>query len=223
MAPCALGGAIDQVVSERLRCQVVCGSANNQLAHDGLAEDLAAHGILFAPDFIASAGGLINISVELERYDAARARRRVAGIEETMGSVLDRAEVRRDHAARGGVCPRPRPARRRYRGRMNVSPVGRAIAANLAEIVGGTPMVALTRVAPDCGAELLAKLEAYNPGGSVKDRIGVAMIDAAEAEGRIEPGRTTDRRGHVRGTPGSRSRSCARRAGTSSCSPCRRA
>ena len=74
---------------------------------------------------------------------------------------------------------------------MSVSPIGRAIAANLAEIVGGTPMVSLTRVAPDCGAELVAKLEAYNPGGSVKDRIGVSMIDAAEAEGRIEPGRTT--------------------------------
>ena len=52
-------------------------------------------------------------------------------------------------------------------------------------------MVALTRVAPGCEAELVAKLEAYNPAGSVKDRIGVAMIDAAEAEGRIEPGRNT--------------------------------
>ena len=52
-------------------------------------------------------------------------------------------------------------------------------------------MVRLARVAPDCGAELVGKLEAYNPAGSVKDRIGVAMIDAAEAEGRIEPGRTT--------------------------------
>lgn len=93
VAPCALGGAIDQVVSERLRCDLVCGSANNQLAHDGLAEDLAAHGVLFAPDFIASAGGLINIAVELEGYDPARARRRVAGIEETMGEVLDRAEA----------------------------------------------------------------------------------------------------------------------------------
>ncbi len=67
----------------------------------------------------------------------------------------------------------------------------RAITANLADLVGGTPMVELTRVAPDCGAELIAKLEAYNPAGSVKDRIGMAMIDAAEAEGRIEPGRTT--------------------------------
>ncbi len=74
---------------------------------------------------------------------------------------------------------------------MSVSPPRRAVTANLADMVGGTPMVALTRVAPACGAELIAKLESYNPGGSVKDRIGVAMLDAAEAEGRIEPGRTT--------------------------------
>ena len=52
-------------------------------------------------------------------------------------------------------------------------------------------MVRLARLAPDCGAELVGKLEAYNPAGSVKDRIGVAMIDTAEREGRIEPGRTT--------------------------------
>jgi cysteine synthase A len=48
----------------------------------------------------------------------------------------------------------------------------------------------MTRLAPECGAELVGKLESYNPGGSVKDRIGVAMIEAAEREGRIEPGRT---------------------------------
>src|SRR3954471_18130483 len=65
------------------------------------------------------------------------------------------------------------------------------IPSNLADIVGGTPMVRLTRIAPECGAELCAKLEAYNPAGSVKDRIGVAMIDAAERDGRIERGRTT--------------------------------
>ncbi len=63
--------------------------------------------------------------------------------------------------------------------------------SNPAELVGGTPLVQLARVAPDSGADLLAKLEAHNPGGSVKDRIGVAMIEAAEREGRIEPGRTT--------------------------------
>jgi cysteine synthase A len=66
-----------------------------------------------------------------------------------------------------------------------------AIPANLAELVGDTPMVRFTRVAPDCGAELIGKLESHNPAGSVKDRIGVSMIEAAEAAGEIEPGRTT--------------------------------
>jgi cysteine synthase A len=64
------------------------------------------------------------------------------------------------------------------------------IPINIADHVGNTPMVQLTRIAPE-GVELFAKLEMLNPGGSVKDRIGVAMIEAAEAEGIIEPGRTT--------------------------------
>ena len=66
-----------------------------------------------------------------------------------------------------------------------------AIPINIAAHVGNTPMVRLTRLLPDgLDVELYGKLEAFNPGGSVKDRIGVAMIEAAEAEGRIEPGRT---------------------------------
>ncbi|MCW3057427.1 MAG: cysteine synthase [Solirubrobacterales bacterium] len=70
------------------------------------------------------------------------------------------------------------------------------IPINISELVGGTPIVALPRLlegtpAAENGVELFAKLESLNPGGSVKDRIGVAMIDAAEAEGRIAPGRTT--------------------------------
>jgi leucine dehydrogenase len=100
LAPCALGGAIDEVTVGRLRCQVVCGAANNQLAHDGLAEDLAAHGILYGPDFIANAGGLVNIAVEIGPggYDPDRARQRASDIEQTMAEVLDRAE-------RDGVTP----------------------------------------------------------------------------------------------------------------------
>jgi cysteine synthase A len=67
-----------------------------------------------------------------------------------------------------------------------------AIPVNIADHVGATPMVQLTRLLPEHnGAQLFAKLEMFNPGGSVKDRIGVAMIEAAEAEGIIEPGRTT--------------------------------
>src|SRR4051794_28029786 len=64
------------------------------------------------------------------------------------------------------------------------------ISINIADHVGRTPMVQLARLAPE-GAQVFGKLEMFNPGGSVKDRIGVAMIQAAEAEGRIEPGRTT--------------------------------
>jgi cysteine synthase A len=65
------------------------------------------------------------------------------------------------------------------------------IPTNIAAHVGRTPMVRLTRTLDDPHVELFAKLEALNPGGSVKDRIGVSMIEAAEREGRIEPGRTT--------------------------------
>ncbi len=73
------------------------------------------------------------------------------------------------------------------------------VPSNIAEHVGRTPMVRLTRVAPEAaGVEIYAKLEALNPGGSVKDRIGVAMIEAAEREGRIEPRPHHDRRGHER-------------------------
>ena len=65
------------------------------------------------------------------------------------------------------------------------------ITENLADLVGGTPMVRLNRLTEDLDAEIYAKLEVYNPAGSVKDRIGVAMIDAAEKEGLIEPGVST--------------------------------
>ncbi|MGI8715266.1 MAG: cysteine synthase A [Solirubrobacteraceae bacterium] len=65
------------------------------------------------------------------------------------------------------------------------------VSNNIADLVGGTPIVKLTRIVGELEIELFAKLEAFNPGGSVKDRIGVAMIDAAEHEGRIQPAKTT--------------------------------
>jgi cysteine synthase A len=66
-----------------------------------------------------------------------------------------------------------------------------ALPSSLAELVGRTPMVRFKKLEGDLEVEIVGKLEAYNPAGSVKDRIGVAMIQAAEAEGRIEPGVTT--------------------------------
>ena len=64
------------------------------------------------------------------------------------------------------------------------------VGGQASDTVGNTPLVALDRLGENLGAEVVAKLEYFNPAGSVKDRIGVAMIDAAEAESRIEPGRS---------------------------------
>ena len=64
-------------------------------------------------------------------------------------------------------------------------------AGSITELIGRTPLVRLNRISDESGAEVLGKLESFNPGGSVKDRIGLAMIEAAEREGSIAPGRTT--------------------------------
>src|SRR5687767_13204665 len=100
------------------------------------------------------------------------------------------------HAARSRMRSGPSSGSTHYGAHRHMSwadtvsrPMAR-IPVNIAEHVGGTPMIELARMAPD-GARIFGKLESFNPGGSVKDRIGVAMIEAAEAAGRIEPGRTT--------------------------------
>ena len=61
---------------------------------------------------------------------------------------------------------------------------------NIAQVIGATPIVRLNRMPKDGWAEMLVKLESFNPGGSVKDRIGLSMIEAAEREGRLKPGGT---------------------------------
>jgi leucine dehydrogenase len=78
-----------------LRCRAVVGAANNQLASDDVAAVLGARGILWTPDFVANAGGIINIAVELEPegYAPDRARERVLAIGDTVRSVLDMAEA----------------------------------------------------------------------------------------------------------------------------------
>jgi cysteine synthase A len=64
------------------------------------------------------------------------------------------------------------------------------IAANVSELIGGTPLIRLDRLSQESGATIVGKLESFNPGGSVKDRIGLAMVAAAEEAGSIRPGRT---------------------------------
>jgi leucine dehydrogenase len=93
LVPCALGGILDDESVPRLRCSIVAGAANNQLADDRVADLLAAHGILWAPDFVVNAGGIINIAEELGTYDVASARRQVRGIGETLQRIFDDAEA----------------------------------------------------------------------------------------------------------------------------------
>ncbi|HEY2317621.1 MAG TPA: amino acid dehydrogenase [Solirubrobacteraceae bacterium] len=92
LAPCALGGLFDDEVVPRLRCRAIAGAANNQLADDRIAGLLQARGILWAPDFVANAGGIINIAEEAGGYDPAAARRRVRGIGETLRTIFDRCD-----------------------------------------------------------------------------------------------------------------------------------
>jgi leucine dehydrogenase len=100
VAPCALGGLLDAESVASLRCRAIAGAANNQLASDDVAELLAARGILWAPDFVVNAGGIVNIAVELEPsgYDAATARRRVRMIGRTLAEIFA-------SAATAGVTP----------------------------------------------------------------------------------------------------------------------
>jgi leucine dehydrogenase len=90
-APCALGGALNDRTVPELRCQIVAGAANNQLASDGTGEMLLARGILYAPDYAINAGGLINVAQEVVGYDGERARARVLCIYDTILEVCERA------------------------------------------------------------------------------------------------------------------------------------
>ena len=95
-APCALGGVLDHESVLRLGAPIVAGAANNQLAGDEIAGLLVERGVLWAPDFVVNAGGIINISVELEDggYDPRRAGELVRGIGATLERIFDDAAAR---------------------------------------------------------------------------------------------------------------------------------
>jgi leucine dehydrogenase len=94
LAPCALGGVLSHERVARLRCRVVCGAANNQLASDDVEDALVARGILYVPDFVANAGGIVNIAEEFTGYSRERALARTASIFDTVGRVFATAEER---------------------------------------------------------------------------------------------------------------------------------
>ncbi len=90
--PCALGGVLDERTAGALRCLAVAGAANNQLAEPAVAQLLRGRGILWAPDFIVNAGGLISVAAELDGDDPKEARRRTAAIGDALRTVFAEAE-----------------------------------------------------------------------------------------------------------------------------------
>ncbi|MCP2254583.1 valine dehydrogenase (NAD+) [Prauserella aidingensis] len=91
-APCALGGVLDDDTVPVLRASIVCGAANNQLAHPGVEKLLQDRGILFAPDYLVNAGGTIQVSDELRGYDADRARLKATSLYDTAKAVFALAD-----------------------------------------------------------------------------------------------------------------------------------
>lgn len=110
LAPCALGGVITEQLVEQLQVSIVCGGANNQLATEAVDDALAARGVLYAPDFVVNAGGIINIAEEFVGYDRTRALAATARIEATTARVFA--------AARGWGVPPGRAAQRIARERI---------------------------------------------------------------------------------------------------------
>ncbi len=97
-APCALGDAVDAHVADTLTARIVCGAANNQLARPGLDEVLARRGVLYAPDYVVNAGGLVQVADELDGFSFERAEKRVRGIYDTTLEVLETS-------VRDGITP----------------------------------------------------------------------------------------------------------------------
>jgi len=90
-APCALRNSIDETTVEQLACKIICGAENNQLTSDQIGSRLHARGILYVPDFVANAGGLITVADELEPggYSQQRVQKRVTMIGETVRQIIE--------------------------------------------------------------------------------------------------------------------------------------
>lgn len=92
-SPCALGAVLNATTIPELRCEAVVGSANNQLATPADAERLRHRSVIYAPDFVANAGGVMNIADEPHGYDRARAYDRIRTIHDTLLRVFERADA----------------------------------------------------------------------------------------------------------------------------------
>ena len=91
-APCALGSALNDETIPRLKCRIVAGAANNQLATPRNGDDLFQRGIVYAPDYAINAGGLMNVAAEVSSYDEAAVTKQVEGIYDIIWEIAERAK-----------------------------------------------------------------------------------------------------------------------------------
>jgi valine dehydrogenase (NAD+) len=92
LAPCAMGGTLDDDAVAVLSARIICGGANNQLAHPGIEKMLADRGILYAPDYVVNAGGVVQVADELAGFNFERAEARAAEIFTTTKKIFALAD-----------------------------------------------------------------------------------------------------------------------------------
>ena len=88
-SPCALGGTVNEQTLERLKCKIICGAANNQLSTNEIGDEVQKRGILYAPDYAVNAGGLMNVSLEIDGYNRERAMRMLRTIYFNLGRIFE--------------------------------------------------------------------------------------------------------------------------------------
>jgi leucine dehydrogenase len=91
-SPCALGGTINDKTIDRIKARIICGAANNQLATNEIGDELTRRGVLYAPDYAVNAGGLMNVSLEIDGYNRERAMRMMRTIYYNLGRIFEIAE-----------------------------------------------------------------------------------------------------------------------------------
>jgi leucine dehydrogenase len=91
-SPCALGGTVNQQTLPRLKAKIICGAANNQLANDAIGDEVQKRGLLYAPDYAVNAGGVMNVSLEIDGYNRERAMRMMRTIYHNVGRIFEIAE-----------------------------------------------------------------------------------------------------------------------------------
>ncbi len=91
-SPCALGGTLNEQTIDRIKAKIICGPANNQLANNEIGDELQRRGVLYAPDYAVNAGGVMNVSLEIDGYNRERAMRMMRTIYYNLGRIFEIAK-----------------------------------------------------------------------------------------------------------------------------------